>query len=119
MGIQLNAESVGRINMKANEFIKKFGLDSFKAAMLCPQFRRYNYAILYFDEVDFSNDFIDKHADYMFKTADIKRLIDSHELVEKLGGLENAKDEYFSCVQNNEPASYVAKAIADVESCNE
>lgn len=34
-----------------------------------------------------------------------------------LRGLENAKDEYFSCVQNNEPASYVAKAIFDVESC--
>ena len=47
----------------------------------------------------------------------LKRLVESHELVEKLGGLENAKDEYFSCVQNNEPATYVAKAISDVESC--
>ena len=105
--------------MKATEFVKKFGLSSFKVAMICPQFSRYDYAILYSDEVDFSNNFIEKHADYMFKTADIKRLVNSHELVEKLGGLENAKDEYFSCVQNNEPASYVAKAISDVESCNE
>lgn len=48
---------------------------------------------------------------------DLKRLVDSHELVEKHGGLGSAKDEYFSCVQNNEPASYIAKAIADVESC--
>ena len=50
-------------------------------------------------------------------TKDLKRLIESHELVESYGGLENAKDEYFSCVQNNEPASYIAKAILEVESC--
>lgn len=70
--------------MKANKFVKKFGLDSFKAACLCPQFKRYNYAILYSDEVDFSNDFIDKHADYMFKTSEVKRLVESHELVSRV-----------------------------------
>jgi hypothetical protein len=48
---------------------------------------------------------------------DLKSLFESLELVEMWGGLESAKDEYFSCVQNNEPASYLAKAIADVESC--
>ena len=51
--------------------------------------------------------------------SELKRLVESHELVESYGGLENAKDEYFSCVQNNEPASYIAKAILEVESCNE
>ena len=48
------------VSMSAVKYINKFGLVSFEAAMLCPQFRRYNYAILYFDEVDFSNDFIEK-----------------------------------------------------------
>jgi len=49
--------------------------------------------------------------------AKLKRLVESHELVEKLGGLDDARDEYFNCVQNNEASSYIAQAIADVEAC--
>lgn len=105
--------------MKANEFVKKFGLGSFKAAMLCPQFKRYGYAILYFDEVDFSNDFIDKHADYMFKTSEIKRLVESHELVEKHGGLISAKEYLKGNFIQYHMSAYARfkQAIADVESC--
>ena len=88
--------------MKANEFVKRFGLERAK---------------------QFVNADHTAHA-LVFATTgvsfiDLKRLVESWELVEKLGGLENAKDEYFSCVQNNEPASYIAKAIIEVESCNE
>lgn len=75
----------------AIEFVKEFGLDSFKAAMICPQFKRYDYAILYSDEVDFSNKFIEKHADYMLKTSDIKRLAESHELANRLGGVDTMR----------------------------
>ena len=87
--------------MKANEFVKKFGSKSAK------------YWIDHFNNV---NTLPDEFINTEF-LGDLKRLVESHELVEKHGGLENAKDEYFSCVQNNEPASYVAKAIFDVESC--
>ena len=90
--------------MKANEFVKKFGLKLAQrdiAALDSGFIKREDFLEHYgFDILD-----------------DLKSLVESHELVEKHGGLENAKDEYFSCVQNNEPASYVAKAIADVESC--
>ena len=99
--------------MRANEFIKKFGLSSFKAAMGCPQFKRYNYAILYFDEIDFSNEIVEKHADYMFKTSDIKRLVESHELVESWGGLDDAK----FALQLVRYPERLNQAIADVESC--
>ena len=106
--------------MEANEFVKKFGLDSFKAAILCTQFKRYSYAILYFDEVDFSNDFIDKHADYMFKTSEIKRLVDSHEFVGNFGGIEAArfylKSKYRE-VSTPKTHAMLKQAIADVESC--
>ena len=81
--------------MKANEFVKENGIEKCKRI---------------FDDLTDQG-----HTGYFYK--DLKRLVESHELVEKHGGLENAKDEYFSCVQNNEPASYVAKAISDVESC--
>lgn len=103
--------------MKANEFVKKFGLNSFKAAMLCPQFKRYNYAILYSDEVDFSNDFIDKHADYMFKTSEVKCLVESHELVQDYYGLARAKEHAKSNYTAPELKAALKQAIADVESC--
>lgn len=108
--------------MKANEFVKKFGLSSFKAVMLCPQFKRYNYAILYSDEVDFSNEFIEKHTDYMFKTSELKRLVESHELVEAEGGLLNVKNSFQmerDCggVDMTPFGKKLYQAIEDVESC--
>jgi hypothetical protein len=109
--------------MKANEFVRKFGMDSFKATMICPQFKRYNYAILYSDEVDFSVEFIEKHADYMFSTSEIKRLVESHDLVESYGGIDEAKDfiSPYGAEQLNKkiysPMLRIKQAIADVESC--
>ena len=79
--------------MKANEFVKNFGWDRAKrevdmigtiAAMCC--------------EDDFNND--------------LKRLVESHELVEKVGGLDIAK--HWVNIGNYED---IQKAIADVESC--
>ena len=105
--------------MKANKFVKEFGLDSFKSAMLCPQFKRYNYAILYSDEVHFSNEFIEKHSEYMFKTSVIKRLVESHELVERYGGIKKAKADtrFPTCFGDNDFFREVTlkKAISDVE----
>lgn len=117
--------------MKANEFVKKFGLGSFKAAMLCPQFKRYNYAILYSDEVDFSNEFIEKHTDYMFKTSELKRLVEAHEIIKLFKSLDHAKTEAQACEHSKHSEilvkldvgvgyiwlSRVNQAIADVESC--
>ena len=119
--------------MKANEFVKKHGCDSFKAAVICPQFKRYNYAILYYDEVDFSNEFIEKRADYMFKTSEIKRLVESHDLVVQCGGLEDARSHLESIRFNIATKTWFGRAllnwslyadkleqaIADVESCME
>lgn len=119
--------------MEANKFVTKYGLNSFKAAMMCPQFNRYEYAILYFDEVDFSNDLIEKHKNYMFKTSEIKRLVESHELVEKHGGLISAR-KYIKFLRSSvdiglyyglDDVDYkteiplIEQAIADVESCME
>lgn len=104
--------------MRANEFIKKFGWGEAKKTSN-PKYETIDNDLHYCTGI---KDYTDGFDDYepcpdCVNIADLKRLVESHELVEKHGGLENAKDEYFSCVQNNEPASYVAKAIADVESC--
>ena len=105
--------------MKANKFVKEFGLDSFKAAMLCPQFKRYNYTILYSDEIDFSNEIVEKHADYMFKASDIKRIVESHEYIESYGGLIESKRtlEMRHSAINLDGWDKLKQAIADVESC--
>lgn len=92
--------------MKANEFVKKFGWDRAKRevaligtiAMMC-------------GDNDFNND--------------LKRLVESHELVEKHGGIDSLNDLF--CVHGMSSARVMAvngltyadamQAIADVESC--
>ena len=89
--------------MKANEFVKKFGLEKckelLKKAEGCDGIRAYSEYVLY---------------------ADLKRLVESHELVEKVGGIDRVKLRRYS-------AKYLAmgfyhrlkQATADVESCME
>lgn len=56
----------------------------------------------------------------LFHTSDLKRLIESHELVESYGGLEDAKKELQrqSILRWVNPETEILRsAIADVESC--
>lgn len=69
--------------MKANEFVKKHGWNSLLIAKTLPKFNRYKYVIFYADEIDFSNELIEKHADYMFKASEIKCLVESWEVVDE------------------------------------
>lgn len=88
--------------MKANEFFKKVGIDAVRS-----------YLAAYEDDL----------------TDDLKRLVESHELVESYGGLGGAK-EYIYCHDEYEAiydedgnvCDYISnsdliEAIADVESC--
>ena len=102
--------------MKANEFVKKFGLDRAK---------------------QFVNADSTAHA-LVFATTgvsfiDLKRIVDAHELVVQCGGLEGAKSHLESIRFNiatktwfgsallnwSMYADKLVKAIADVESCME
>ena len=107
--------------MKANEFVKKFGWNSLLIAKTLPKFNRYKYVIFYADEIDFSNEFHAGRKSYMFEVVEVKHLIESHELVEKLGGLEKCKGLVQVCIFKGRD-SYAARlkqAIADVEACKE
>ena len=86
--------------MKANEFVKKFGLD---------------YAV----ELLNDNAWSLKQCMAVSLLGDsgdeLKRLVESHELVESFGGLDLArKVAHKNCFEFNAP---LLKAIADVESC--
>jgi hypothetical protein len=100
--------------MKANEFVKKFGWLRAKQIL--------NYADK--DHISFLADGISttySHYDKnMISLDDLKRLVESYELVESYGGYDLAKE-----VKNITPLrkkSYdliekLKQAIADVESC--
>lgn len=82
--------------MLANEFVKKFGLEKAK-----------NITV-------FSLGFEGDCSDFNFTIGDLKRLVESHELVYNLGGLEEAKN-YLSL--SNVGIYGLKQAIADMESC--
>lgn len=87
--------------MKANEFVKEFGWD-------------YTRGII----IACDSGFLPRNNNH----NDLKRLVESHELVESCGGLESAKKE----LQRqsilrwiNPETERLRGAIADVESCLE
>ena len=75
--------------MKANEYFKKHGYRKCKAA--CAQNAWLNTGFW----------------------IQLKRLVESHELVEKLGGINEAKNY----VPDSYKSDRLKQAIADVESC--
>ncbi|MCK4098401.1 hypothetical protein HCY45_04315 [Acinetobacter radioresistens] len=75
--------SLGGI-MKATEFIKKFGLNT-----------------------------TENYADHCVNINDLKRIVESHELVERTGGLRECR--LMSYRMN--VGDRLAQAIADVEAC--
>lgn len=76
--------------MKANEFIKKVGIDAVRS-----------YLAAYEDAL----------------TDDLKRLVESYELVVQCGGLEDAKLKVQGNRLSYKRSALLSKAISDVESC--
>lgn len=77
--------------MKANEFIKKYGIDIAKNSLSKSEI-----------ESDFNNE--------------LKRLVDSHDLIRKVSGINKDK-EILSEIEVGDYADCLKQAIADVESC--
>ena len=95
--------------MKANEFIKKFGLKLAQRdiAALDSGFIKHD-------------DFLEHYGFDIYE--DLKRLVESHELMEKHGGLFNVKNSFQmerDCggVDMTPFGKKLYQAIADVESC--
>ena len=108
--------------MKANEFVKKFGWDEVKRIV-----STYTNATHVIDDARlFINDVqYKKHCgwfadslDSMVTFNDLKRLVESHELVQSYGGVDIAKNcEYTEDLDRVIYNVELAKAILDVESC--
>lgn len=96
--------------MKANEFVKKFGLEHTK----------YLIEDTELSEFAIHSSCAGKYSMDIVSADDLKRLVESHELVEKVGGLENAKTfdkDCMYCITHLTDLDSLKQAIADVESC--
>ena len=118
--------------MKANEFIKKFGWGEAKKTSN-PKYETIDNDLHYCTGI---KDYTDGFDDYepcpdCVNIADLKRLVESHELVVQCGGLEDARSHLESIRFNIATKTWfgqallnwsiyadkLEKAIADVESC--
>ena len=91
--------------MKANQFVKKFGWDIAKY-------------LAYRDKTSVGYLFVERHD---VCQDDLKRLVESYDLVESYGGIKKAKSDTSlpTCFGDNDFFREVTlkKAIADVEGC--
>lgn len=99
--------------MRANEFVKKFGLVKSRDVVKNAPKDDCSYSIeigIYLDRYAFSK--------YEVYIDDLKRLVESHELVEACGGIDVVKRHLKEGnVFRFEEKPLMRQAIADVESC--
>ena len=90
--------------MKASEFFKKHGLADVKILLTSPSHGFF-----------FKEDFYKHYGFDIYE--DLKRLVESHELVKDYYGLTRAKEHAESNYTAPELKAALKQAIADVESC--
>ncbi len=105
--------------MKANEFVKEFGLDTFRLSVGFVSTRK--YLVVYEDEIDFTDEIKPSHGKCVFDRSEVQRLVVSHDLVEKWQGLEASKIKVnlLHTFGFHTQADQLQQAITDVESCME
>lgn len=103
--------------MKANEFVRENGLYAFKHALAQLSFKPKMFLIVYQYECEFVHEIKPNHGNCVFGYDDVKRLVESHELVDFYGGIDESKN-YLTSLRFD---SYdeLKQAIADVEGCME
>ncbi|MDC4077970.1 hypothetical protein K3F72_05345 [Acinetobacter baumannii] len=102
--------------MKPEQFIRQFGLNTFRISMSFVNTAK--YLVVHEGEIDFTDEIKPHHGDRVFERDVVKRLVESIDLVESWGGIEDLKLYDLShCKDKPESAGYkLLKAIADYES---
>lgn len=96
--------------MKANELVEKFGWIAVK----------HDFSVYFKDEKIGTIQILTHEGEYIeVNGEDLKRLVESHDLVEKVGGMDKAKMllRMRIAAELYESADEIEKAIADVEAC--
>ncbi|EML2890033.1 hypothetical protein RGN35_002098 [Acinetobacter baumannii] len=98
--------------MKPEQFIREFGPNTFKISMSFVNTAK--YLVVHEGEIDFTDEIKPHHGDRVFERDVVKRLVESVDLVNSLGGLKAARSEaHKDCFVYNQP---LLAAIAAYES---
>ena len=96
--------------MKANEFVKKFGWDEAKDVPNHVAWCEKSYC------TKIKHGCIKNYHDCCVDVDELKRLVESYELVESYGGIDQSKQ---AIIDGNNHCMFIdlEKAIIDMESC--
>ncbi|TPS01710.1 hypothetical protein FJV11_19100 [Acinetobacter baumannii] len=102
--------------MKPEQFIREYGPNTFRISMSFVNTAK--YLVVHDGEIDFTDEIKPHHGDRVFEREVVKRLVESVDLVESWGGIEDLKLYDLShCKDKPESAGYkLLQAIADYES---
>ncbi|MBD0209052.1 hypothetical protein KN516_14590 [Acinetobacter baumannii] len=96
--------------MKPEQFIREFGPNTFRISMSFVNTAK--YLVVHEGEIDFTDEIKPHHGDRVFERDVVNRLIESLDLVKKLGGLQGAK----AYVPDGYKSDRLKQAIKDHES---
>ncbi|MEW0939744.1 hypothetical protein [Acinetobacter baumannii] len=98
--------------MKPEQFIREYGPNTFRISMSFVNTAK--YLVVHEGEIDFTDEIKPHHVDRVFERDVVKRLVESVDLVNSLGGLKAARSEaHKDCFVYNQP---LLAAIAAYES---
>ncbi|QJP36796.1 hypothetical protein G3R47_04355 [Acinetobacter baumannii] len=98
--------------MKPEQFIREFGPNTFRISMSFVNTAK--YLVVHEGEIDFTDEIKPHHGDRVFERNVVKRLVESVDLVNSLGGLKAARSEaHKDCFAYNQS---LLAAIATYES---
>ncbi|MDP7807958.1 hypothetical protein QWI50_00965 [Acinetobacter baumannii] len=96
--------------MKPEQFIREYGPNTFRISMSFVNTAK--YLVVHDGEIDFTDEIKPHHGDRVFERDVVNRLIESLDLVKKLGGLQGAK----AYVPDGYKSDRLKQAIKDHES---
>ncbi|MFX6505054.1 hypothetical protein ABTG29_10875 [Acinetobacter baumannii] len=96
--------------MKPEQFIRQFGLNTFRISMSFVNTAK--YLVVHEGEIDFTDEIKPHHGDRVFERDVVKRLVESVDRVNAFGGLQGAK----AYVPDGYKSDRLKQAIADHES---
>ncbi|EKK18323.1 hypothetical protein ACINIS251_A0013, partial [Acinetobacter baumannii IS-251] len=96
--------------MKPEQFIREFGPNTFRISMSFVNTAK--YLVVHEGEIDFTDEIKPHHGERVFERDVVNRLIESLDLVKKLGGLQGAK----AYVPDGYKSDRLKQAIKDHES---
>ncbi|MDP7843657.1 hypothetical protein, partial [Acinetobacter baumannii] len=96
--------------MKPEQFIREIGPNTFRISMSFVNTAK--YLVVHEGEIDFTDEIKPHHGERVFERDVVNRLIESLDLVKKLGGLQGAK----AYVPDGYKSDRLKQAIKDHES---